>query len=461
MDKIKILYIDDELVNLSAFKASFRRQFDIFTASSADAGIEILKKEAIEVVIADQRMPGKTGVDFFETIKDIYPNPIRILLTAYSDINAIIDAINKGQVYRYVTKPWNEFDLKLTIENAYKLYHLKEQNNKLSVKYQKVFAESTDPILLFDTKGRIIDYNKATLTLMNAEQETLNFSSFNSVISNKSDAHHIIEIINTKGSIKDYECKIVTKSGTHKICLISGNTITNNYGEVISYQAIIKDITERSKTNQLLLKKTIETQEQERERISRDLHDGVGQSLAAIKLHMESLKANYNEHNDISKELDTLPHLLHGAIQDLRRICFNTLPLVLQEHGLLKAIEALQTNVSTPDFKVKFNCTNPLQIINNSLEISIFRIIQEFINNSIKHSEATEVIIDLVNNKENIILTLKDNGKGFNINELELTKGHGLKNIKNRIESFKGKLKINSSAAEGTAFDIDFPMFMN
>ena len=141
MEKIKVLYIDDEVINLQAFKATFRRQFDIYLAKSADEGMEVLKNNPIEVVIADQRMPNKTGVDFFESILDIHPNPIRILLTAYSDINAIIDAINKGQVYRYVTKPWSEYDLKLTIENAYQLYLLKEQNNKLNLNNQILFMK--------------------------------------------------------------------------------------------------------------------------------------------------------------------------------------------------------------------------------------------------------------------------------------------------------------------------------
>ena len=93
MEKIKVLYIDDEEENLKAFQASFRRIFNIQTCKSGTEGFKILKDHNIEVVIADQKMPTQTGVDFFESILDIHPNPIRILLTAYSDINAVIDAI--------------------------------------------------------------------------------------------------------------------------------------------------------------------------------------------------------------------------------------------------------------------------------------------------------------------------------------------------------------------------------
>ena len=152
MEKIKVLYIDDEQDNLSAFKSSYRRIFDVYLAENAVKGRKILNEHPIEVVIADQRMPGITGVEFFESILEVYPNPIRIILTGYSDIKAVEDAINKGQVYRYVNKPWDEFELKSTIENAYHVYQLREQNNKLINKYQKVFTESSDAIILFDNK---------------------------------------------------------------------------------------------------------------------------------------------------------------------------------------------------------------------------------------------------------------------------------------------------------------------
>jgi response regulator RpfG family c-di-GMP phosphodiesterase len=122
MEKIKVLYIDDEINNLTAFKASFRRIFEVHLAENADEGLKILNENQIEIILSDQKMPGKTGVDFFEEIKQSHPDPMRILITAYSDIESIIDAINKGSVYRYIAKPWNNYELQLTIENAYQIY---------------------------------------------------------------------------------------------------------------------------------------------------------------------------------------------------------------------------------------------------------------------------------------------------------------------------------------------------
>lgn len=135
--KVTVLYVDDEEHNLKSFKASFRRDFEIFLASSGAEGLEVLKKEDINVILTDQRMPGMTGIDFLIEANKVNPEPIRILVTGYSDINAVIDSINKGQVYRYVSKPWKEEELKQTIESAFELFHLRRENKDLIGKLER------------------------------------------------------------------------------------------------------------------------------------------------------------------------------------------------------------------------------------------------------------------------------------------------------------------------------------
>lgn len=132
--QINVLYVDDEVHNLNSFKAGFRRMFNIFTAESAEEGRKILETEDIQVIITDQRMPVMTGIEFLESIIPDFPDPIRILLTGYADINAVIDAINKGQVYRYIQKPWMEEDLRINIEKAFEIYTLRKENRELTEK---------------------------------------------------------------------------------------------------------------------------------------------------------------------------------------------------------------------------------------------------------------------------------------------------------------------------------------
>lgn len=130
---VRVLYIDDEENNLHAFKASFRRQYEIYTAISAAEGLKVLQNISVHVILADQKMPGITGVEFFKSITDTYPDPIRILLTGYTDIEALADAINHGDIYRYITKPWNDLELHNSIKNAYDAYKAKiDLRNKVA-----------------------------------------------------------------------------------------------------------------------------------------------------------------------------------------------------------------------------------------------------------------------------------------------------------------------------------------
>jgi DNA-binding NtrC family response regulator len=138
---IGVLYVDDEVNNLNSFKAAFRRDFEIFIASSAKEGRKILDTQEIGVIITDQRMPGMTGIEFLESILTIYPDTIRILLTGFSDINAVMDAINRGQVYKYLVKPWQNDELKMYIENALEIYNLRKENKDLARKLQMAHAE--------------------------------------------------------------------------------------------------------------------------------------------------------------------------------------------------------------------------------------------------------------------------------------------------------------------------------
>src|SRR6478609_5326652 len=129
-EKIKVLYVDDEENNLFSFKATFRLKYQVFTAISAAQGLEVLNANPdIHVILTDQRMLEMTGVDFLHSILAIHPDPIRILLTGYADLQASIDAVNKGKIFHYLSKPWNEEEVDMTIQKAHQVY-LHYQNER-------------------------------------------------------------------------------------------------------------------------------------------------------------------------------------------------------------------------------------------------------------------------------------------------------------------------------------------
>nr|NQU90916.1 response regulator [Bacteroidota bacterium] len=139
MDKPKynILYVDDEEINLRIFGSTFEDDFNIFTATSGDEGLRIIRENRIDLIITDQRMPGMTGVEFLKQAIDLNPEPNRILLTGFSDIDALSKAVNDGKIFQYINKPWDEHELKPVINQAIESYYIKRENLRLTKELQE------------------------------------------------------------------------------------------------------------------------------------------------------------------------------------------------------------------------------------------------------------------------------------------------------------------------------------
>ena len=120
--KISVLYVDDEENNLISFKATFRLKYHVHTALSGMEAMRIVEQHPIDIIITDQRMPQMTGVEFLEEVIKINPDPMRILLTGYADMSAVVEAVNKGKIFHYLSKPWSEAELDDTIQRAYEIF---------------------------------------------------------------------------------------------------------------------------------------------------------------------------------------------------------------------------------------------------------------------------------------------------------------------------------------------------
>ncbi len=149
-EEVKILCVDDESSVLKALERLFLDDdYEIITASSGEEGIEILKEtEFIQLIISDYRMPGMNGVDFLKKVYELRPETIRIVLSGYADTAAIVEAINEGGIYKFIPKPWNDDDLKVTISNALDYYFAQQKNILLT----RVLAAKNDEL-------REINYN--------------------------------------------------------------------------------------------------------------------------------------------------------------------------------------------------------------------------------------------------------------------------------------------------------------
>ena len=140
-EKIRLLYLDDERDELESFRSLYRRVFDVHIASTPERAYEIMKTEDVHVVLTDQRMDLMTGVEFLESIVEDHPDPVRILVTGYSDITAVINSINQGRVYKYISKPYPREAMQKSIENAAEVYFLRKDRKELIQKLTRACSQ--------------------------------------------------------------------------------------------------------------------------------------------------------------------------------------------------------------------------------------------------------------------------------------------------------------------------------
>lgn len=137
-----ILYIDDKEANLRAFKALLRRDYRVFISTDAQEAFDTIAREDIALIIADYKMPRMTGVAFLEQVRQRFPNTVRMLLSGHADIDAVIESVNRGEVFRFIKKPWIEQLLINEIKNAFELYdakqHLQQKNKELETAYKEL-----------------------------------------------------------------------------------------------------------------------------------------------------------------------------------------------------------------------------------------------------------------------------------------------------------------------------------
>ncbi|MGV3684651.1 MAG: ATP-binding protein [Daejeonella sp.] len=193
----------------------------------------------------------------------------------------------------------------------------------------------------------------------------------------------------------------------------------------------------------------INVEENERRRISSSLHDSVSQLLYGVKMQLDQLEKTMQ-----ASGIKTIRKLLDQAINETRNISFELAPSILTDFGLSATLEELAKRLSSRDLKIKVQINGYLKRMDILLETNIYRIIQELVNNSMKHSEASQITVEITRSKY-ILIVVKDNGKGFNVKAQEhAPTGSGLSSIKNRLRIYNGSIHVQSEPAKGTIVSV-------
>ncbi len=201
-----------------------------------------------------------------------------------------------------------------------------------------------------------------------------------------------------------------------------------------------------------LLHSTILTQEEERKRIARDLHDEIGSKLNVILLNLHRLAPSSKDQQEIAHEVHDL---INDTISTTRRISHDLLPPTLEEFGLVEAIKELRDNLQRSGaVEMDFQLEKKTDIQDQLIELNLFRVLQELVNNSIRHGNANTISIELSLKENTIDLVYQDNGKGFDIEQLSQKKGLGMKNIESRLNMIQAEYNYVSSIGKGMQMNI-------
>ena len=322
--------------------------------------------------------------------------------------------------------------------------------------FNNIFDSVSDMVFVLNNKGIIEDTNKQVETQLKFERGILKGKSINCFLK-----RNIYNFKNIASQLKRNNSPI-TKEGslqTSEGCLIPVRMNISYFLEEQKKQLILltaSDITFQIKTENLIIRAIIDTQEKERKRLAKDLHDSLAQQLSAIKFYI-STAAELTKNQKQKAILCESNKALMQVLTDMRSICFNLMPKTLEEFGLVNAVREFCNHLIYPK-KPKFiiKQRNSLPDFSSELKIDLYRVIQEFITNAIKHGEASKIIVSLGYHENLLKVKLMDNGKGFE--REHSAKGMGLRNVQSRVKSHDGTLHIVSNIGKGTFYEILIPL---
>jgi len=472
----KILFIDPEKENLELYRLLFKKYYDIYLAETVEQAYRILKEHDIKVVIAEQFQREKSGTLIFKDIAELFPRAERILLTGSIDNQVFIDAINVGRIFHYVSRPFQSDNFKSIIDKAIEKHNLQKQNDILILglkqsnkeleylltrlkveeeKFRDIFNSTQDPILIVKKSGEVLEANmlaQKTFGIRDIDMGKLSFVGLIHNDFNKRTLRFLMMLQLSESAL--FESLIRINDGSFKSFEMNGHAI--HFQGTDALLLIMRDLTERKETEKKVLQAIIQTEESERRRFAQELHDGIGPLLSTAKLYLQwILKPNAKIDTEVA--LHKIEETLEETIASVREVSNNLSPNTLVNFGLEAAIKTILERINEiSDISCKLNVDID-QRLPFDLEATIFRIVGESINNSIKHARARNINIQINKTDSVVYVNYQDDGVGFDVESvMKASKGNGLSNMKSRVVSMGGEIELVSHIDFGTKISFKF-----
>jgi PAS domain S-box-containing protein len=472
MKQLKVVIIEDEEAHFQLMKRAIHKEFPFASVDyfqECYACLQRLDEISPDIIITDYLMPGMNGIEFLEALnrenKDI---PV-IMITGQGSESIAIQAMKLG-AWDYLVKTPNFFTLLPgVIEKVVSEQKLKEALRQSEERYRVSFDNFIDAINIFSKDRRFLDVNKKLIQLSGYSKKELLSMKLEDLYpeSVRLPTEEKIQNILQGKEVPVFETYFLTKGGEKIPVEIGVSALKNCYGQEIVFQGSIRNIIERKRAQEqvhILSQQLMKAQEAERQRLSRNLHDLVGQDLSALKIGLDTLFDDQHEVYPVWRQkVAELSEMVKGTIMTIRDLAYSLRPASLNQLGLAKTIlQYCEEFYNSTKVKVNFFVAGMDDLeLDSDTKIILYRLIQEGLNNVKKHADATDATIRLLASFPNIILRIEDNGKGFDVeNRLASAvneKRMGLRSMEERVTLLGGKIRIESRPLQGTKIFIEVP----
>jgi PAS domain S-box-containing protein len=471
MSKASILIVEDSFIVAKHLQQTLEGEgYHVLGAeSSGEAALKSIEKKSPDLVLMDIMLTGKLdGVETSRIVKMKHNIPV-IYITALSDKETIQRA-KITEPFGFITKPFEDRELFTSIEMALYKHSIDTRLKQSEEKYFSTVKSIGDGVILIDSNYDVMYMNPSAVKILEvSESDAIGKSVFQVVrLKNSATGDYPVNPFQSSlqsriNSLPENLVLRSKKSIEKPVGDGSVSPIIDSKGNVLGSVMIFRDISEKIMNEKLVkefeiqrMAAILQGQEQERSRIAKDLHDGLGQLLNAIKMNVNFLDSDPSKINILYKLIDE-------AIQESIRISENLLPSKLKDFDLATCLNSLCKQIDdTTDTPVTFESFGTSMRVDQTQKINFYRIAQEAINNAIKHAQASTISVQLNEEDDRVQLTIEDDGKGFErTKEYDRSRHHGLDNMRERAEIMGGKLTIESDPDRGTLIIVEAPINNN
>ena len=473
MKSLNVVIIEDEEAHFQLMKRAIHKEFPLASVDYFEEGyvcLQRLDEISPDLIITDYIMPGMNGIEFLEALNQENKDIPVIMITGQGNENIAIQAMKLG-AWDYLVKTPDFFTLlPSVIEKVVRERKLKDTLGETERRFRDLAESTSDWIWEMDAEGKYVYSNPVVESILGYRPDEVLGKFFYDFFSEKemeTSAHTSLQVMAAGKPISGFDNCYIHKEGCVVVLEAKGVPFFDKAGNLLGYRGINRDVTARKQAEERihsLSRQLMKAQETERRRLSRELHDLVGQDLSALKIGIDTLFDDQTEALPAMRQrVAKLSKIAYGAIMAVRDLAYALRPIGLDQLGLAQtALRHCEDFSAKTGVKVDFFAAGMEDLrLDSDIEIALYRLIQEGLNNVKKHADATDATIRLVASFPNIILRIEDNGKGFDaekrlasaINEKRM----GLRSMEERVALLGGKMRIESRPMQGTKIFIEAP----